>query len=791
MNIDISRREFVQRSSVIAASLAGVPWMAQAAEARRLFDFDAVRKPLATFAVVTDTHFAVRPDGKGEHPYLAPALQTINDVQAAGADFIVHLGDIINSFPTASQFPAEVKLAREQLAASRTKIYTVPGNHDIGHKPTMTTPKMAADRVRQEWVDFYRQQFGADYHVIDRAGCRVILLNSMLFNTGLPAERQQWERLRGDLADAKGAKVTLGFHVPLFWYRPDDTGPNNYEVIDEPARGQLLELIRQHKVRAVFTGHTHQPIVNTYGEALLLTAPSTTFARTFGFYPDHQELNREPTKRGWLLVRVYDNDIVVNRFRPPVGAGALVTRQSSENAGCHLATTVWAPRLFAGPWSPNNVADGKRASATHDPREEQLIGWSSTDAAQAECREWVRLTFAEPVTFDRVMLWPRFHANGSAFNFPTEFAVQATADGKNWTTLKQFSSFHPEPNEPVTVRVAPQQALAIAVAASRVPGNGAKPPAFYFQVMEFEVFNGQQQLRASAVHASSSAYSLGPRRLDNPLLEAADLGARYVRVAGAINTEDFRHALLTAVRLGQRPVVSLPPEPRIVRDAVRALGGLAALIEAPDAETFRALLKATGEKSRVMVGPALPEKIADALALEPLWISVALDGNGKTGRALAQQMIELRKTHPKNVFWFDVVNGPVDPADVAQLFLLTYGMGVIINPLPATAAGRGALLDRNYDPTPAHTALRMLAAVLGEPRRPAAQSQRDVTWLRFASAPDRYVEALWTDGRPVRMSLGAERAGASVVDLATGLARPLPADSQVSVGRLPVLVCKL
>ena len=794
----ITRREFAQRSSVVAASLAGLPWIGRAAEpvapARRAADMAFVRPPLATFAVITDTHFGLPADGHGEHIYTKLAKQTLADVQAVGADFIIHLGDVLNHFPTDPQWPAAARLARAQFEASRAPVFAVPGNHDVGQKPSLTAPAIAANRVRQEWLDLFRQQFKSDYHVIDRAGCRVILLNALLFNTGLPAERAQWDRLRGDLEGAKGLKIVLGFHMPLFWCRQDDPGPGNYHLIDEPVRGQLLELVRQYRVRAVFTGHAHQPIVNAWGDALLLTAPSTSFACSYGFYPDLKSANTAPSKLGWMLVRIYEDDLVVNRFRPrtaeqPADASLLLARQSAENARCHLATMLAAPRVVTPRWAPEGVVDGRRLSGSRPVAELEHSGWSSAYAAKPECQEWIRLTFAEPSAVDRVVLWPRFDSQGVALNFPTDFVVQATEDGKTWTTLKQFSGFRPEATTPVTVGFAPQKALAIAVAASRLPGNGGQPVKYAFQLMEFEAFNGQQQLRAAGVHASSNAGDGVPTRLDSPLLEAADLGVRYVRVVGAINTEDYVRALAATRRLGQRPVMSLPPEPGIVGDAMRTVGRLAALVETPNEDVFKAALAAGAPKPKLMVGPVAPEKVADAVALGSIWVSVALDGRGKTGGELAHQVEQIRAQYPKTVFWFDIVNPPAAPTQVAQLFLLTYGIGVIVNILPAAAADSGALLDRNYDPTSSFRALQMLATALGEPMQRTINKQEPLHWLRFDAAP-RFVEALWTDGQPVRVSLGAQRAGATVVDLETGVTYLLPADTKVTVGNVPVLACK-
>lgn len=44
-------------------------------------------------------------------------------------------------------------------------------------------------------------------------------------------------------------------HYPLFLLNPAE--PSNYGNIDEPARSDLLDLIRRHRVEAVFAGHVH------------------------------------------------------------------------------------------------------------------------------------------------------------------------------------------------------------------------------------------------------------------------------------------------------------------------------------------------------------------------------------------------------------------------------------------------------------------------------------------------------------------------------------------------------
>ena len=62
-------------------------------------------------------------------------------------------------------------------------------------------------------------------------------------------------------------------------------------------------------------------------------------------------------------------------------------------------------------------------------------------------------------------------------------------------------------------------------------------------------------------------------------------------------------------------------------------------------------------------------------------------------------------------------------------------------------------------------------------------------WLRFEAGP-RFVETYAIDGSPVRIALGGQCAGATVVDPATGATWPLPADRKLDIGDLPALVCK-
>ncbi len=92
-------------------------------------------------------------------------------------------------------------------------------------------------------------------------------IDSLIINSGLPEEYEQWAWLEDTLegiAAHQPEQVFLFTHLPLFIYDPyehlDPTDFRNpYLVIAPPGRDRLLGLVRRYRVTAVFTGHAHVP----------------------------------------------------------------------------------------------------------------------------------------------------------------------------------------------------------------------------------------------------------------------------------------------------------------------------------------------------------------------------------------------------------------------------------------------------------------------------------------------------------------------------------------------------
>jgi len=236
---------------------------------------------LFSFAVVADTHVNEGEDvstSPFETNYRANAraryvFREIAAMQPAPR-FVVHLGDIVHpmpSLPTFEQAVAHFKAIAEPL---EVPLHVIPGNHDVGDK---TVDWMPAEQVCDGFLARYREAFGADFHAFDEGDVRLVMLNSLLLNSGLADEARQREWLEAQIDGAHGRRVFLFMHYPPYIYSEDE--PGNYDNVDEPARSWLLDQIRRPQVEAAFAGHVHNFWYDRIGEAELYLLPSTAFLR--------------------------------------------------------------------------------------------------------------------------------------------------------------------------------------------------------------------------------------------------------------------------------------------------------------------------------------------------------------------------------------------------------------------------------------------------------------------------------------------------------------------------------
>lgn len=207
-----------------------------------------------TFVQISDTHVGVK-----QAAYNARYAEVIRQVNALKPAFVVHTGDALERWS-----PESAALLKDISAKLAAPIYIAPGNHDI-------------TKGKVEALSAWNGAFGYDRVSFQHERCVLIGLNSNLFNTGLPAEREQFEWLKSELKKAKGKRIFIFQHCPLFLEKPSD--PNgNYFAVDEPARSELLKLLKANHVEAVLTGHYHRFNDSAFDGISFFTTPATSFS---------------------------------------------------------------------------------------------------------------------------------------------------------------------------------------------------------------------------------------------------------------------------------------------------------------------------------------------------------------------------------------------------------------------------------------------------------------------------------------------------------------------------------
>ncbi len=210
------------------------------------------------FAHISDTH--IEPDGVDRSRRLAAVLA---EIQAGDYDFVIHTGDLMNE-------PSARAAQAFQAACSplRAPLYLVAGNHDVYNPPMgeIEAPWWARLEVTSELQAQYEAWFGPAWYAASCRGLHLLGLNSLILNSGLPEEAEQWAWLEKTLAELGGRdeKIVLFTHLPLFIDEPDEEldgrdFANRYLLMAPPGRDRLLGLIRQHRLTAVLSGHLHAP----------------------------------------------------------------------------------------------------------------------------------------------------------------------------------------------------------------------------------------------------------------------------------------------------------------------------------------------------------------------------------------------------------------------------------------------------------------------------------------------------------------------------------------------------
>jgi 3',5'-cyclic AMP phosphodiesterase CpdA len=196
-------------------------------------------------------------------------------IDATRPDLVINSGDLAFDGPTS---PKDLDFAKSLHDALPVTCRYLPGNHDIGDNPTEIGP-VPSQRVSEDGRQAYLSLFGDDRWQFEAAGWCFIGLNSLVMNSGLESETEQFDWLAAELASAQGNPVALFLHKPLYLNAPGDPEleATSIRYVPQPARRRLIEMLGAADLRLVASGHVHQRRDFTFGRVRHVWAPSAGF----------------------------------------------------------------------------------------------------------------------------------------------------------------------------------------------------------------------------------------------------------------------------------------------------------------------------------------------------------------------------------------------------------------------------------------------------------------------------------------------------------------------------------
>jgi 3',5'-cyclic AMP phosphodiesterase CpdA len=220
-------------------------------------------------------------------------------IDATRPDLVINSGDLTFDGPTN---PDDFAFARTLHDALAVECRYIPGNHDIGDNPTAVgTPP--TQPVTPATCQAFTSAFGEDHWRFEAAGWCFIGLNSLVMNTGLALEGEQFDWFASQLGSLGGKPLALFMHKGLFLNAPDDpeVAATSIRYIPQPVRARLIEMLREVDVRLVASGHLHQRRDFSRGRIRHVWAPSAGF-----FFPDQRQ----------EVIGIKEVGLVEYRFQP-------------------------------------------------------------------------------------------------------------------------------------------------------------------------------------------------------------------------------------------------------------------------------------------------------------------------------------------------------------------------------------------------------------------------------------------------------------------------------------------
>jgi 3',5'-cyclic AMP phosphodiesterase CpdA len=211
---------------------------------------------------ISDTHLSPA------KAHFSPNWPPLRDwVQKQKPDLVIHTGDLTVD---GADSEADVRAGAGLMQSLGTPVLAVPGNHDVGEAGNRHQP-VDAERLAR-----WRRHFGHDWWHRDVDGWRLIGFDTMLTGSGSDEEAHQLDWLRETMQHADARRIAWFTHRPLFIDAPDE-GDRGYWSVKPGPRAQLMQLLRDHDVAVVATGHLHKWHLREVDGCRFVWAPSAGF----------------------------------------------------------------------------------------------------------------------------------------------------------------------------------------------------------------------------------------------------------------------------------------------------------------------------------------------------------------------------------------------------------------------------------------------------------------------------------------------------------------------------------
>ena len=199
-----------------------------------------------SFGVFTDAHITAV-DGVSDSPFNVNSYSNtryqsaIKMMNSLGLDFALNLGDMVHPLPQSPEYITAAKRYFELSSQLNCVHYNIPGNQDIGDKPSKWVP---AAEISSSGMEIYKSQFGDDHQAFYYKGWRFILLNAELFNSNLAENQNQKDWFVQELKKIENGRAFVALHYPPFLYSPDEF--DHYDNLGNPDREWFLKKINDY-----------------------------------------------------------------------------------------------------------------------------------------------------------------------------------------------------------------------------------------------------------------------------------------------------------------------------------------------------------------------------------------------------------------------------------------------------------------------------------------------------------------------------------------------------------------